>query len=359
MSEPDADEDKQYEASQHKLNEARKKGDFAKSIDLNTAFAYLGFIAISFSFGATSLIHLGAEFSGLLSRSDQLASDVFDGSGAPLMGGILIGVGSWLLPWFLIPAAFVLLSLTIQKGIVFAPSKLEFKVSRISPIAQAKNKFGRSGIFEFAKSFIKLVLYSLVLFLFLASELPEILGAMAMSPSQIVVILLNMCMSMFVIVFLIAVSLGGVDYIWQRAEHLRKNRMSRKELTDETKNSEGDPAMKQQRRQKGVAIAMNQMLAEVPNADVVLVNPTHYAVALKWDRQGTGAPECIAKGVDFIALNIREIAHENGIPIHSDPPTARALYATVEIGQKVPPDHYKAVAAAIRFADRMKKLAKR
>jgi len=89
------------------------------------------------------------------------------------------------------------------------------------------------------------------------------------------------------------------------------------------------------------------------------VNPTHYAVALKWDRMGGSAPECVAKGVDFIALNIREIAQENGIPIHSDPPTARALYATVDIGQQVPPDHYKAVAAAIRFADRMKKLARR
>jgi len=197
MSEPDADEDKQYEASQHKLNEARKKGDFAKSIDLNTAFAYLGFIAISFAFGATSLIHLGAEFSGLLSRSDQFSRDVFNGSGAPMMGGILFGIGWWTLPWFVIPAAFVLLSLAIQQGIVFAPSKLEFKISRISPIAQAKNKFGRSGLFEFSKSAVKLVLYSLVLFFFLATQLPEMLAAMAMSPSQIVIILLNECRCCF------------------------------------------------------------------------------------------------------------------------------------------------------------------
>lgn len=116
--------------------------------------------------------------------------------------------------------------------------------------------------------------------------------------------------------------------------------------------------MKQQRRQKGVEIAMNQMLAAVPDADVIVVNPTHYAVALKWDRSVGGAPECIAKGVDEIAARIRERAQENAIPIHSDPPTARALFSSVEIGEQIPRDHYEAVAAAIRFADRIKKMAR-
>ena len=134
--------------------------------------------------------------------------------------------------------------------------------------------------------------------------------------------------------------------------------MSRKELTDEAKNSDGDPAMKQQRRQKGIAIAMNQMMADVPDADVIIVNPTHYAVALKWDRMRGGAPECVAKGVDLVAAQIREVAQENGVPIHSDPPTARALFATVEIGDQIMRDHYKAVAAAIRFADRVRKAAR-
>ena len=134
--------------------------------------------------------------------------------------------------------------------------------------------------------------------------------------------------------------------------------MSRKEMMDENKNSEGDPAMKQQRRQKGVAIAMNQMMGDVPDADVIIVNPTHYAVALKWDRLNGTAPECVAKGVDLVAAQIREVAQENAVPIHSDPPTARALYATVEIGDQIPKDHYKTVAAAIRFADKIRKVAR-
>ena len=127
---------------------------------------------------------------------------------------------------------------------------------------------------------------------------------------------------------------------------------------DETKKQEGDPHMKQQRRERGTQIAMNKMLCDVPNADVIVVNPTHYAVALKWNRDGGEVPVCVAKGVDEVAGRIREIAAENAVPIYSDPPTARALHATVEIGAPILPDHYRAVAAAIRFADRMRQLAR-
>lgn len=358
MSNDDTDDDKQYEASQHKLDEARKKGDFPRSTDLNTAAAYAGLLVTGLALGAASLVEIGTSLSGMLGRSDTLSASVFGGSGAPLAGGLMQNLGVALAPWFMIPAAFVIVSIIVQRGFVFAPSKLEFKLSRISPISQAKNKFGRSGLFEFAKSFAKLVLYSTVLFMFLSTRIEEIIGALALTSGQVIVMLLQLCVALLSIVFVIAVSLGVIDYTWQRAEHLRKNRMSRKELTDEAKNSDGDPAMKQQRRQKGIAIAMNQMMADVPDADVIIVNPTHYAVALKWDRTRGGAPECVAKGVDLVAAQIREIAQENGVPIHSDPPTARALFATVEVGDQIMRDHYKAVAAAIRFADRVRKAAR-
>ncbi|MCF2871602.1 flagellar type III secretion system protein FlhB [Octadecabacter sp. G9-8] len=358
MSDESNDDDKQYEASQHKLDEARKKGDFPRSIDLNTSAAYAGILIAGLSIGATSLIKVGSDLAGLLSKSDSLSDAVFASSGAPMMAGVMWNLGVGLAPWFGIPAVLVILSIIAQRGFLFAPSKLEPKLSRISPISQAKNKFGRNGLFEFGKSFAKLVLYSTVLFLFLAGRLPDIMSAMALSPGQVIATLLQLCLSLMSIVLVIALALGVVDYTWQRAEHLRKNRMSRKEMVDENKNSEGDPAMKQQRRQKGVAIAMNQMMGSVPDADVIVVNPTHYAVALKWDRLGGAAPECVAKGVDLVAAQIREIAQENAVPIHSDPPTARALFATVEIGEQIPKDHYKAVAAAIRFADKIRKAAR-
>ncbi len=149
-----------------------------------------------------------------------------------------------------------------------------------------------------------------------------------------------------------------VDAIFQHDEHRRKNMMSRKEIQDETKDAEGDPHMKGKRRQKAMEIATGQMMAAVPEASVVIVNPTHYAVALKWDGGAGTAPICVAKGVDEVAATIRRIANENAIPIHSDPPTARALYATIGIGDEVEEEYYAPVAAAIRFADDMRERAK-
>jgi flagellar biosynthetic protein FlhB len=146
--------------------------------------------------------------------------------------------------------------------------------------------------------------------------------------------------------------------MWQRAQHLRRNRMSRQEMVDENKDQEGDPHVKMQRRQRGQEIATNRMLQDVAKADVVVVNPTHYAVALRWNRKGRGAPICVAKGFDEVAARIREKAALAGVPLHSDPATARAIHASVQIGQPILPDHYRAVAAAIRFAEAMRKRRK-
>ena len=134
--------------------------------------------------------------------------------------------------------------------------------------------------------------------------------------------------------------------------------MSHKEVADETKEAEGDPHLKQHRRARAQMAASNQMMAEVPTADVILVNPTHYAVALRWDRKPGTAPLCVAKGVDEIAFRIREIAQEAGVPIHSDPPSTRALFETTEIGSEIAEEHYAPVAAAIRFADEIRQKAK-
>ena len=157
---------------------------------------------------------------------------------------------------------------------------------------------------------------------------------------------------------LIAVTIAGVDLVWQRFDHARRLRMSYQDLREEARQSEGDPHMKAQRRSRAEAIATNRMLLDVPKADVVIVNPTHYAVALKWSRAKGSAPVCVAKGEDEVALRIREVAATAGVPVHSDPPTARALHATVEIGREIAPEHYRAVAAAIRFADRMRQAAR-
>ena len=157
---------------------------------------------------------------------------------------------------------------------------------------------------------------------------------------------------------LIAVTIAAVDIVWQRFSHSRRLRMSLQEMREEHRQSEGDPHVKGQRRSRAEAIATNRMLLDVPKADVVIVNPTHYAVALRWSRAKGSAPVCVAKGEDAVALRIREVAATAGVPVHVDPPTARALHATVEIGREIAPEHYRAVAAAVRFADRIRRAAK-
>lgn len=156
----------------------------------------------------------------------------------------------------------------------------------------------------------------------------------------------------------IAVAIAAVDYLWQRYDHERKLRMSYEEVKRDSKETEGDPYMKQARRRRAEEIATNQMLQDVPKSDVVIVNPEHYAVALTWSRKKGEAPVCVAKGVDAVAAAIRARAAEAGVPIHRDPPTARTLYAAVKIGTEIHPEHYRAVAAAIRFAEDIRRRAR-
>ncbi|HHB82406.1 MAG TPA: flagellar biosynthesis protein FlhB [Devosia sp.] len=352
------DDDKQHEATQKKLDDARKKGEIPRSADVLTTASYGGFLIVAASIGGKGLQEVSQVFAFLISTANEAPYTIFGGGGASFTGGLLKAIFPGLIPWLILPALIVLTLIFAQRGFVFAPDKIKPKLNRVSLLANAKNKFGRSGLFEFFKSFVKLMVYSGVLGIFLWLRMPEIVQSMVLSPALVTQLLSRLLVDFLVIVFLISASIGAIDFLWQRHEHQRKNRMSHKELSDETKQSEGDPHVKQQRRQKGYEIAMNQMLSDVSGADVIVVNPTHYAVALKWTRASGAAPVCVAKGVDQIAARIREVASENGVPIHRDPATARAIFAVVEIGHEIQPDHYEAVAAAIRFAEVMRKRAR-
>lgn len=354
MSSESDEGEKEFDPSQKKLDEARKKGEIAKSTDLTTAAAYAGLLLAMLTIGPAAFDALGTALRILLAQSATIAVSIFADSETVVMGAVISEVVWGTLPWFVIPATLAVLSVVVQKAFVVAPSKLIPKLNRISPISGVKNKFGRQGLFEFFKSITKLFIYCIIMAFFLTSQMDAIVHTMFLPPALIVAELGKMLALLMILVLVIAFILGGIDYLWQNSEHMRKNRMSRKELMDEMKQSEGDPMMKQLRRQKGQAIAMNKMLADVPGADVVIVNPTHFAVALRWDRLTLGAPVCVAKGVDEVAARIKEIAFENAVPVHADPPTARALHASVEIGEEIPSDHYQAVAAAIRFAENIR-----
>ena len=357
MSRGEDESDKPHEATPRKLEEARKRGEVPKMADLTATAAVGGFLLLALVPGGWMPLKLGELGQGLLDRADTFSAQLLGGgSGAfdLLMGAIVVAV----VPALLIPVVAVFAMLLAFRGLVFAPEKLKPKASRISIISNAKQKFGLSGLFEFAKNTVKLLIYATVLWLFLSAQLPRLLAVIQQSPGQVVAEMMRLIVAFMAIVVVIMAAIGAIDFFWQRFDHLRRQRMSHQELRDEYKQSEGDPYMKQARRQRATEIAKNKMLADVPRADVIIVNPTHFAVALKWDRTSPGAPVCVAKGIDQVALKIRELAQEAAVPVHSDPPTARALHAGVEIGQEIAPEHYAPVAAAIRFAEAMRQKAR-
>lgn len=359
MSAPGEEAEKPHEPTPKRLEEARRKGEVPRSMDLSAAAVYGGMLLTGIALGAVTLHQSGEALLILLDQSDRLAPLVLSDGGRSLAGGLMARLGFGLAPWFVIPAVMALAVLIAQRAVVFAPTKLAPKLSRVSPVANFRNRFGRNGLFEFAKSMTKLIVFSIVLAVFLSAELPRLMASIYLSPGGATVLLGQLTLRFLFLVFVVALIIGAIDFMWQRAEHMRRHRMSHQELRDETKQTEGDPHLKQERRQRGYDIATNRMMADVPTADVVIVNPEHYAVALSWSRKRGDAPVCVAKGVDEIAARIREAALEASVPIRRDAPTARSLHATVAVGEEIPREQYAAVAAAIRFAERMRASQKR
>ncbi|MEM9708770.1 MAG: flagellar type III secretion system protein FlhB [Pseudomonadota bacterium] len=359
MAGPDDDSDKNHEPTQKKLDDARKRGEVPMSQDLTTTGAYAGLVICAGTLGASLLTGVGEDLAGLLAQADTLSARVFRNSPEAPIGAFLGAVLKSSVPWLLFPVLGVLIAVVAQQAFTMSAKKIQPKLSRISPLENAKQKFGRNGLFNFTKSFVKLTIFSAILGYAIYRDLPTILSSAATSVAGHIHLLMALGFDFLAVVLVVSFGFGFIDFLWQRAEHIRKNRMSHKELQDETKDSEGDPHLKQRRRQKAYDIATNQMISDVPQADVVIVNPTHYAVALKWDRGSGRAPICIAKGVDEVAGRIREAAAAHAVPLRRDPPTARALFATLDIGDEVLPEHYRPVAAAIRFAEAVRKRARR
>jgi flagellar biosynthetic protein FlhB len=344
--------DKPYEATERKLEQARKQGQFAFSADLVTAAAYAGFTGYAALLGGGALVAAGGVLQTLL--AEGLRTGPEGGDTLVQMRAAIAGLAGPLAGWFVVPAGLAALAVIAQGGPVFAPPRMAPAWHKISPLSAIKQRLGVGGLVEFLKGLVKSTLFAVVLGFYLVDALPGIVAAVALDARQVSVLMIRSAVDVALLALAVALVVGIFDLIWQRIHHLMEQRMSRRELEDELRESDGDPMLKSQRRQAAISIAMNQASAAVPKADVVIVNPTHFAVALSWDRGGGRAPVCVAKGVDQTALHIRRLAMASGVPIRSDPPTARALHAAVDVGREVPRAHFRAVAAAIRFADRVR-----
>lgn len=342
--------EKSHDPTARKLEEARRKGQVPRSQDMTAAAATGGFLLAATAFGPWSVDRMGTALAQVLDRSDVLAA----GGGGIMAGALPVALATALAPWLGLPALAAISAILAQRAFTVTGENLMPQLSRISPLSQAREKFGPAGLFEFTKGAVKLVLIGAVLTWFLRVQAERVLGLVRLDAGPIAAELGRLLVGFLTVVLAVSVAIAAADWLWQRYDHLRRNRMSLQDLRDETKESEGDPWLRSERRRRGMDIATNRMLSDVPKADVVIVNPTHYAVALTWSRAPGSAPVCVAKGVDAVAARIREAAAGAGVPIHRDPPTARALHATVDIGHPIRPDDYRAVAAAIRFAERMR-----
>ncbi len=241
----------------------------------------------------------------------------------------------------------------LQTGIVFNPNVLIPDLSRLNPMRGIKRLFGVSGMVEAAKSVFKLGVLGFAVYHVMSGGLVAMAGAAAWLPGQLADRIMRQVMQLAMTLLGAQVAIAGADVWWVRHKHNKELRMSKQELKQEAKESDGNPHVKARLRQIRMARARKRMLAAVPTATVVVTNPTHYAVALTYDRDKGGAPRVVAKGMDEVAARIREVAQDNRVPLVANPPLARALYK-VDLDAEIPAEHFKMVAEVIAYVWRLR-----
>lgn len=340
--------EKEFEASQTKLRKAREEGNIPQSRETNAFTLYLGMVVCLFMFAGFVGQRIFVRLSALFHHAEDFSQEAFmPGSGATKIWTFSIILD--LLPILAVLVLSVLLTLIATQSITFSTKKIEPKVQNLSPIENLKKKYGAKGLIDFAKDAAKMLFAGTIAIIFLMVFMAEYFGASAMTRAQIMPFTFNQIFLLVIIFIVFQGVLAAIDLPIQWRLHANKLKMTREELKKETKESEGDPQLKRQRRDKAAQITNGDMLKNVGSATVVMVNPEHYAVALKWDPASDSAPILVAKGVDHLAAKIREIARENDVPIYRDPPAARSIFRLVEIDEEIRPEHFAAVAAAIQF----------
>lgn len=350
MAEGADPESKTEEATPRKLEEARKKGDVAKSPDVAAAMSLAG---------AAAVLLIGG---GYFSR--QMAEDMLPFLAEPhaMIGGLQAGAGVeigmravWAVTPFL---AALMLAVVIggvggnlaQSGFLFTAEKLKPKWSTLSPMSGFKRIYGPDGIVQFIKTFLKLVAIGAVCWWVLKPHAREFENLAAMSPAMILPFARDLAASLMIAALIFLGFTAGADFIWQKFRFAKRMRMTKEETKEDYKQTEGDPHVKGKLRQIRMQRSRQRMMQAVPKATVVVTNPTHYSVALRYEPdQGDAAPICVAKGVDAVALRIRELARESGVPVVENVPLARALYAAVEVDEVIPREHFEAAAKVIGF----------
>ncbi len=305
-----------------------------------------GTLAIAM-FGKSSAESLAAAMRVFLEQPDRI-----DLSG-PALQSLLLRVAAILAPFFLLVMAAGVGGNVLQHRPVFTFERIKPDLSKLSPMAGFKRLFGMDGLANLAKGLLKIAVVAVAIWTQVWPERAMFEAALGQSPQGIAGDMSHLLFKMLIAELAAPAAIAAGDYFLQRFQFMRRNRMSKQEIKEEFRQTEGDPAVKAKIRQLRQERSRRRMIAAVPEATVVIMNPTHFAVALKYESGKMSAPVCVAKGIDALALRIRKVAEENDVPVVENPPLARALHAAVEVDQAIPAEHYKAVAQVIGYVMRL------
>ncbi len=338
--------------TEKRLEEARARGDVPRSQEIKNAAILAGGLAVLAL--CTTLIAQSLQplFMTFLGRAHDIPVDQ---TGARMLGTDLV----LKLLLILAPALGVMTVAALGGGLsqgrpTISWDKVTPKWSKLSPIGGFKRLFGAQAWVEFLKTLLKFGVVGAAVIYFVWPSADRAVSLAVSEPVSMLHLMRSVCVKLFIAVLVMVIVMAIVDYGWQYFSFMARMRMTKQEMKEEHKESEGDPLIKARVRALRMERARKRMMAAVPTADVVITNPTHYSIALKYDHGKMGAPRVVAKGVDHIAAKIRELAATHKIPLVENPPLARALYASVDIDAEIPEEHYKAVAEVISYVMRLK-----
>ena len=346
------DTERTEDPTQKRLDDALEKGDVAKSQEVNTWFMIAGATLVFSTFSGSLGSGIFTPMRALIANSWMIRTD------GPGLLALLQHIEYALIAAVGIPFLFLMIAAVagnmIQHRLVWSAESLKPKLSKISPGAGFKRVFGKQAVANFLKGLFKLVALGTVMTLVLWPERHRLEAMVRFDPAALMGVTMGLTMHLLGAVVAMLAAVAVADYFFQYRQWYERQKMSLQEMKEEYKQSEGDPHIKGRIRQLRQQRMKKRMMAAVPKASVIITNPTHYSVALAYDR-GMAAPVCVAKGADNIALKIREVAKQHDIPIVENVPLARSLYATVDIDEEIPVEHYHAVAEIIGFVMRLKR----
>lgn len=345
------DEDKTEEPTPRRLEQAREKGDIVYTPEVGAALSLIAATGIVAFMSGPIVSQIAHGFIGFLAVPEQLSSE------PDALRAITISVGVKLLGVFALTALALavagLAARYVQDRPTFTGERLSPKLEKLNPVQGFKRVFGKAAAAAFLKSLAKLVVVGAALAWTLWPHDASLERIALIDPGGLLNFVKDRVVVMLIALASAAALIAVVDYVFTRQSYMKRLRMTRREIKEELRQSDGDPLVKAKLRQVRMERSRRRMLQNVPQASVVITNPTHYAVALKYEAGETPAPICLALGIDAVAQRIRETAEEHDIPIVEDPPLARALFATAEIDRPIPREHYEAVAKVIGFVMRL------